>query len=83
MITIGIDPHKQGHTAAAVDSATGGLCDQLTVASDQGGHERLLKWARALGEELRFALEDCRHVSGRLERELIARGERVIAFRRS
>jgi transposase len=25
-----------------------------------------------------FALEDCRHVSGRLERELLARGERVI-----
>jgi transposase len=44
----------------------------------QEGHERLLEWARDLGSERRFALEDCRHVSGRLERELIARGERVI-----
>ena len=78
MITIGIDPHKQSHTAAAVNSPTGELRDQLTIASDQAGHERLIEWARALGEERLFALEDCRHVSGRLERELIARGERVI-----
>ena len=78
MITIGIDPHKRTHTAAAVDSATGELRAELTVPSDQGGHERLLDWARALGAERRFALEDCRHVSGRLERELIARGEHVV-----
>ncbi len=78
MITIGIDPHKRSHTAAAVNAATGELCDQLTLASDQAGHERLLEWARALGEERLFCLEDCRHVSGRLERELLARGERVI-----
>jgi transposase len=78
VITIGIDPHKRSHTAAAVSSATGELLDQLTIPSDRAGHERLLEWARDLGEERRFALEDCRHVSGRLERELIARGERVI-----
>ena len=78
MITIGIDPHKRSHTAAAVDAQTGELRAELTVASDQGGHERLIEWARALDEERRFALEDCRHVSGRLERELIARGEHVV-----
>jgi transposase len=78
VITIGIDPHKQSHTAAAVNSQTGELCDRLTITSDQAGHERLLEWARALAPERRFALEDCRHVSGRLERELAARGERVI-----
>ena len=78
MITIGIDPHKHSHTAAAVDSATGELRAELTVASDQDGHQRLLNWAGSLGPERRFALEDCRHVSGRLERELIARGEHVV-----
>ena len=46
MITIGIDPHKQSHTAAAVNSPTGELRDQLTIASDQAGHERLIEWAR-------------------------------------
>lgn len=42
------------------------------------GHERMLMWAQDLGDELVSALEDCRHVSGNLERFLIARGERVV-----
>jgi transposase len=80
VITIGIDPHKRTHTGAAVDGATGELVGELTVAATEEGHERLRYWAhqRAGDRELRFALEDCRHVSGRLERLLIARGERVV-----
>lgn len=78
MITIGIDPHKKSHTAVAVDSQTGELRGELTVATDPGGHTELIAWARELDSKRRFALEDCRHVSGRLERELIARGERVL-----
>lgn len=78
MITIGVDPHKRSHTAAAADAATGELVDTLTVTADPAGHARLIDWARALADERRFALEDCRHVSGRLERELVARGERVV-----
>ena len=35
-------------------------------------------WARGLGSERAWALEDCRHVSGALERFLVARGERVV-----
>ena len=35
-------------------------------------------WARLLGGERVWALEDCRHVSGALERFLLARGERVV-----
>ena len=31
MITIGIDPHKDTHTAAAVEDATGQLLGELTV----------------------------------------------------
>jgi transposase len=37
-----------------------------------------LVWARALDAERVWALEDCRHVSGALERFLIGRGERVV-----
>ena len=40
--------------------------------------EDLLRWARRLGGERVWALEDCRHVSGALERFLLARGERVV-----
>jgi transposase len=38
----------------------------------------LLRWARSVDEERVWALEDCRHVSGSLERFLIQRGERVV-----
>jgi transposase len=78
VIVIGIDPHKQTHTAVAVDGATGALAGERTVAARQAGQEQLVEWARALGVERRWALEDCRHVSGSLERLLLGRGERVV-----
>jgi transposase len=80
VITIGIDAHKRSHTAAAVKGATGELLDTITVTATADGHERLRSWARGLvdAELTRFALEDCRHVSGRLERALLARGEHVV-----
>ncbi len=77
-MVIGIDPHKQTHTAAAVERATGELRGERTVKARAQGHEQLLVWARALDGERLFALEDCRHVSGSLERFLLARGERVV-----
>jgi len=51
MIVVGVDPHKQTHTAAAVDRQTGELLGELTVKSDEEGHARLLEWARELGGE--------------------------------
>jgi transposase len=81
VITIGIDPHKDTHTAAAVEDATGQLLGELTVPGTEAGHERLRAWAHELApadEKPRFALEDCRHVNGRLERFLLAAGETVL-----
>jgi transposase len=69
VITIGIDPHKRTHTAVAA-SGVGQLLDEVTIAADETGRRELLDWAHGLdgAEEIRFALEDCRHVNGRLER---------------
>jgi hypothetical protein len=69
VITIGIDPHKRTHTAVAV-SGVGQLLCEITIEADEAGQEELLAWAHGLdgAEEMRFALEDCRHVNGRLER---------------
>jgi transposase len=78
MIVIGVEPHKQTHTLAAVDRATGELRGEPTVGAREEGHARLLEWARSLDPERLFALEDCRPVSCRLERFLIGRGERVV-----
>jgi transposase len=78
MIVIGTDPHKQSHTAAALDAERAERVDELTVGAREEGHERLLAWARSLDGERVWAVEDCRHVSGGLERFLLRSGERVV-----
>src|SRR5919197_1153765 len=78
MIVIGADPHKNTHTLVAVDAATGEQRSCETVSASTAGSERALGWARGVDGERVWAIEDCRHVSGRLERGLLARGERVV-----
>src|SRR3954462_15473057 len=78
MIVIGADTHKRSHTIAAVSAATGELLGEQTVQVGARGFAALLAWARGLGGERVWALEDCRHVSGSFERFLIGRGERVL-----
>jgi transposase len=78
MIVIGADTHKQSHTAGAVDAATGRTRADRTVKAKRRSFEDLLVWARGLDGERVWAIEDCRHVSGALERFLLKRGERVV-----
>ena len=78
MIVIGSDPHKRGYTCSALVAGTGELRSSESVQATSAGHERMLAWARGLGGERVWAVEDCRHVSGKLERFLLARGERVV-----
>jgi transposase len=78
VIVIGVDPHKQTQTAAGVEAGLGELRGERTVQARRAGHDELLGWARGLGEERLWALEDCRHVSVSLERFLLASGERVV-----
>ncbi|HEY4588598.1 MAG TPA: IS110 family transposase [Thermoanaerobaculia bacterium] len=78
MIVIGADTHKATHTCAAVEGATGQLAGELTVTARRPGFVELLSWGRELGLERIWAIEDCRHVSGALERFLVAAGERVV-----
>ena len=77
MIVIGIDPHKKTHTAVAA-AENGRPLQDVTVPARAKGHERLLEWARSIEAERVFAVEDCRHVSGSLERFLVERGEKVV-----
>ena len=78
MIVIGADTHKQSHTVGAVDAATGRVVADKTVKAKRRSFDDLLLWARGLDAECVWAIEDCRHVSGALERFLLARGERVV-----
>lgn len=78
MIVIGTDTHKQSHTAAALEEGTGRLIAEDTVRAKRRSFDDLLLWGRRLEAERVWAIEDCRHVSGALERFLLARGERVV-----
>lgn len=76
MVTLGVDAHKRTHTVVAVDDM-GRQLGERTVAATSAGHLQALQWARKWPER-RWALEDCRHLSGRLEQELLVAGEVVI-----
>ena len=78
MMVIGADPHKSSFTFAGADAGTGELRSSETVEASAAGFERALGWARGLDLERVWAVEDCRHVSGRFERFLVARGERIV-----
>lgn len=79
VVLLGIDVHKGTHTAVAVDEV-GQKIGQCTVAATDAGHRQLLGWAssRWSDDRLRFAVEDCRQVSTRLERALLAAGQTVV-----
>jgi transposase len=78
MIVIGADTHKATHTCAAVDGGSGQFVGELTASARKPGFTQLLAWGRELDAERLWAIEDCRHVSGALERFLVAAGERVV-----
>lgn len=78
MIVIGVDAHKRSHTCVAVQELTGRRLNAQTGSATDRGHGQLLEWARGLDGERVWAIEDCRHVTGRLERFLLGRGERVL-----
>jgi transposase len=73
----GIDPHKATHTVVAVDTL-GRQVAQRTVAARTPQHLELITWARTIADERVWAVEDCRQVSRRLERDLLAVGERIV-----
>ena len=78
MIVIGADTHKRTHALAAVDAGTGRVRGARQIKAEEPGHLAAARWARGLDDERVWAIEDCRHVSRRLEQALIAAGERVV-----
>jgi transposase len=78
MIVVGVDAHRDTHTAAAVNGLTAVLIEDRTVPAREGGHRGLLAWAAGLDPERVWAIEDARNMSGALERFLLEHGERVL-----
>jgi transposase len=76
MVTLGIDAHKRSHTAVAIDG-NGRELGQRVVPATPAGHVQLLQWATRWSART-WAIEDCRHVSRRVEADLLRAGERVL-----
>ena len=74
--TQGVGP---GNPQAPCDNASGrrGQSEGQLSATDRR-FAAALDWARSLGAQRVWALEDCRHVSGAFERFLLVNGERVV-----
>lgn len=76
LVTIGVDSHKATHTVVAVDEVGRVLAEKQVRATSEG-HLVLVQWASRF-EEVTFALEDCRHLTRRLEADLLKAGHRVV-----
>jgi len=76
MLTIGGDSHKRTHTFVAVDEL-GRKVATTTVAATTDGNLDAIRWAGQWPER-RWALEDCRHLTRRLESDLLRAGEEVV-----
>lgn len=79
MVTLGIDAHKRTHTVVAVDQHGRQLATK-TVGTNTKDHLGLLKWAEQFRDDegLLWAVEDCRHLSRRLERDLLRSGQAIV-----
>lgn len=72
-VVIGVDAHKRTHTLVACDRM-GRQAGVKTVDATTDGHLAALEWA-ARWPRRRWAVEDCRHLTRRLEADLLRAGE--------
>lgn len=78
MVVLGADVHKRTHTCVAVDEV-GRRLGEKVVAATTVGHRQAMRWARdQFGLDLVWAIEDCRQLSARLERDLLTAGHKVV-----
>jgi transposase len=71
-VAIGIDTHRDRHSACALDDQ-GRLLGELELAAESGGYEALWEWASSLGVPA-FALEGSGSYGAGLARHLASRG---------
>jgi transposase len=77
MVILGIDAHKRTHTVVAVDPNGRQLGTKTTTSTTTAAHLERVRWADQFGDERTWAVEDCRHLSRRLEADLLRSGERI------
>jgi len=75
-VIIGIDPHKQSHTAVAIDERELTL-DELRVRASLAQADRLMSWASEFKERI-WAIEGANGLGALLAQQLLSRGETVL-----
>jgi transposase len=75
-VTIGVDPHKASHTAAALDEH-GQLLDQQRIPATLDGYRQLRQWAGRWPQRC-WAVEGAHGIGRALAQRLVGDGEQVL-----
>ena len=81
-VVIGVDTHKDTHTAAVLDAGTGGVLARVTVAADPDGYAQLCELAEAHSGLRAWAVEGTGGYGAGLAHHLAGAGELVIELDR-
>jgi transposase len=81
-LVIGVDTHKDTHTAAVVVAATGAMMTQVTVPATPAGYRQLLQLAGQQPCQRVWAIEGTGGYGAGLTRFLAAHQERVLELDR-
>lgn len=76
MVLLGVDVHKDSHAIVGIDEAGRQLVNWSSGSRTRDCEALIARAREAFPEDRVWAVEDCRHVSGRLERALLDAGER-------
>ena len=76
LVVLGVDPHKQSHTATALAAGSHQQLASLRVPASAAGYQQLLGWAEQFRQR-RWAIENARGLGCHLTQWLLARGETV------
>lgn len=81
-VVIGVDTHRDTHTAAVVIAATGAAVDEVTVCAATRGYAELVALADRFGPSRAWSVEGTGSYGRGLTRFLAERGELVIEIER-
>ena len=76
LVMLGVDPHKQSHTATALVTGSHQQLATLRVPASPSGYQQLLEWARQFPQR-RWAVENARGLGCHLTQWLLIREETV------
>ncbi|WP_205752816.1 IS110 family transposase [Cryptosporangium phraense] len=81
-VVIGVDTHKDTHTAAVLDTRTGGVLARISITADPDGYTQLMVLADQHSGLRAWALEGSSGYGAGLTRHLTAAGELVVELDR-